>query len=68
MWIPGVDEYVDEDEREDEDGVKCNRCGMQGLTLLNTGVRWKLFEEKGHKHVCRALDSDFEDLTSPPHR
>lgn len=53
----------DREPEEDEDGVTCNRCGTPGLVLLNTGVRWKLFEEKGHEHVCRALDSDFEDLT-----
>lgn len=51
------------EEREDVAGTTCNRCGMPGLVLMHTGVRWKLFEEKGHEHVCRALDSDFEDLT-----
>lgn len=55
--------FDDDADREDEDGVTCRRCGAPGLVLLNTGTRWALFEEKGHEHVCRALDSDFEDLT-----
>lgn len=50
-------------EGELDDEYVCERCGAYGLTWLNTGTRWALFEEQGRKHVCRALDSDFENLT-----
>lgn len=53
------------DYDQEPDDVTCNRCGAQGLSWVDTGVRWRLADSKGF-HVCKLAGvDDFEDVTSP---
>ena len=61
IWDDDYQEY------DGEDNMTCTRCGQRGLTWIDTGVRFLLFDEHGKKHVCsnaKLLGANaFPDLT-----
>jgi hypothetical protein len=54
----------DEDPTEDQDNVTCDNCGEEGLSWVNTGIRWRLVDDHG-LHLCKANADDFEDVSEP---
>lgn len=50
------------DERNDEDGATCTRCGKSGLEWVDIGIgRWRLYEGK-KLHVCESQKPDASDF------
>ena len=56
------DEYHDESE-DNEFERGCKRCGSTDCVWINTGLRWRLFDEGGKPHACGANADGFEDET-----
>lgn len=47
--LPPDDEFGNEMPAGD---VTCKRCGTPGLEWVDTGVRWRLIDERGRPHEC----------------
>lgn len=50
-YMNPFDDYDISDSEPDE-GITCRVCGKAGLSLINTGLHWRLFEDGGHAHLC----------------
>ena len=45
------------DDEHPEGGVRCKRCGADGLEWLDTGMRWRLIDENAKPHECGRVAS-----------